>query len=90
MPSLALKYGAVSVDPAASSLLPEKYARRYEALPIRFLAEDVVLIAVTDPTNVVASDDLRLALGLNVRVAVASAPDLRTLIERAHRVSLDV
>src|SRR5947209_6105951 len=37
---------AVSVDPAAASLLPEKYARRYGALPIRFVSEDVVLIAV--------------------------------------------
>ena len=80
----------VTLDPAATSLLPEKYARRYNALPIRFLAEDVVLIAVADPTNVVASDDLRLAIGLNTRVAVASAPDLRQMIDRAHRASLDV
>jgi type IV pilus assembly protein PilB len=78
------------VDPAALSLLPEKYARRYEALPIRFLAEDIVLVAVADPTNVVASDDLRLAIGLNVRVAVAAAPDLMHMIEHAHRPELFV
>jgi len=54
----------VDVDPSALSLLPEKLARRYEALPIRFLDEATVLIAVADPTNVLASDDLRLALGL--------------------------
>ena len=71
-----LDLSGITLDPAASSLLPEKYARRYQALPIRFLAEDVVLIAVADPTNVVASDDLRLAIGLNMRVVVSSAPDL--------------
>ncbi len=76
------------VDPGALSLLPEKYARRYEAVPIRFLTEDLVLVAVADPTNVVASDDLRLAIGLNVRVAVAAAPDLEQLIDRAHRPEL--
>ncbi|MGZ8717376.1 MAG: GspE/PulE family protein, partial [Gaiellaceae bacterium] len=76
------------VDPAALSVLPEKYARRYEALPIRFLAEDLVLVAVADPTNVVASDDLRLAIGLNMRVAVAAAPALAQMIDRAHRPEL--
>ena len=85
-----LDLSGITLDPAASSLLPEKYARRYQALPIRFLAEDVVLIAVADPTNVVASDDLRLAIGLNMRVVVSSAPDLLQLIERAHRATLDV
>jgi type IV pilus assembly protein PilB len=78
------------LDPGAFSLLPEKYARRYEALPIRFLAEDMVLVAVADPTNVVASDDLRLAMGLNMRLAVAAATDLARLIDRAHRPELFV
>ncbi|HEV7133393.1 MAG TPA: GspE/PulE family protein [Gaiellaceae bacterium] len=85
-----LDLAGTSVDPAALSLLPEKYARRYEALPIRFLAEDLVLVAVVDPTNVVASDDLRIAIGLNVRVAVAAGPDLVQLIERTHRPELDI
>src|ERR1700704_1711404 len=77
----------VEIEPAAAGLLPEKFARRYEALPVRFLAEDTVLVAVTDPTNVVTSDDLRLALGMNVRVAVAGAPELFAAIERLHRAA---
>jgi type IV pilus assembly protein PilB len=74
-----------AVDPAAATLLPEKLARRYAALPIRFLATDLVLVAVADPTNVVASDDLRIALGLNMRVAVTGGPDLHEAIDRIHR-----
>jgi len=85
-----LDLSSADIDPGALSLLPEKYARRYGALPVRFLTEDVVLVAVADPTNVVASDDLRLAIGLNVRLAVASAPDLAHLIDRAHRPELAV
>jgi len=80
----------VDVDPSALSLLPEKLARRYEALPIRFLDEATVLIAVADPTNVLASDDLRLALGLNVRLAVAAGPDLLRTLSRAYRVHVAV
>jgi type IV pilus assembly protein PilB len=74
-----------AVDPAAATLLPEKLARRYAALPIRFLAPDLVLVAVADPTNVVASDDIRIALGLNMRVAVTGGPDLHEAIDRVHR-----
>ncbi len=55
-------------------LLPENLARRYRALPIRFLDDGYVLVAVADPTNVMFSDELRLALGMPVRVCVAS-PD---------------
>ncbi len=72
-------------EPAAVGLLPEKYARRYEALPIRFVEDDAVIVAVADPTNVVASDDLRLALGLNIRLVVAPAPDLLLAIEQTYR-----
>jgi type IV pilus assembly protein PilB len=78
------------VEPAAASLLPEQFARRYEALPIRFADDDTVIVAVADPTNVVASDDLRIALGLNVRLGVASAPDVEAAINRAYRSQLDV
>jgi type IV pilus assembly protein PilB len=78
------------IEPAASSLLPEKLARRYEAMPIRFLAEDLILVAVADPTNVIASDDLRLALGLNVRLAVVAGPDLAASIGRVYRTQIDI
>src|SRR3954454_10883965 len=78
------------IEPAAAGLLPEKYARRYEALPIRFVDDQAVLVAVADPTNVVASDDLRLALGLNVRLVVAPAPDLMLAIQQTYRTAIDV
>jgi type IV pilus assembly protein PilB len=72
----------LQIDPNAAGLLPEKYARRYEALPVRFLREDLVLVTVADPTNVLASDDLRLTLGMNVRMAVSAAPDVTAAIDR--------
>jgi len=81
---------ATTIDPAAATLLPEKLARRYEALPVRFLADDLVLVAVADPTNVVASDDLRLALGLNVRLGVAALPELEEAITRVHRAQVGI
>jgi type IV pilus assembly protein PilB len=63
-----------SIDTAAALLLTAALARRYRALPIRFLDDGSILIAVADPTNVMFSDELRLALGMPVRICVA-APD---------------
>jgi type IV pilus assembly protein PilB len=83
-----LDLGKLEVDPAAALLLPEKFARRYGALPVRFLDDDVVLIAICDPTNVLTSDDLRLALGLNVRLAVSTRTDLERTIGRIYRDEL--
>jgi type IV pilus assembly protein PilB len=75
----------VQLDRTAASLLPEKFARRYRALPVSFLAADLVLVAVADPTNVMASDDLRLALGLNVQLAVVDGELLDDAIAQAYR-----
>ena len=80
----------VHADPEAAALLPEKYARRYEALPIRFLRDDLVLVTVADPTNVLASDDLKLTLGVNVRLAVSAAPDVHAAISRLYAQSISV
>jgi type IV pilus assembly protein PilB len=84
-----LELTQVEIDPAATALLPEKFARRYHALPIMF-EEDQVLVAVADPTDVVTSDDLRLALGLPVRFAVVSLMDLEHAISRTYRTQVDL
>jgi type IV pilus assembly protein PilB len=81
---------AEAVDRSVAALLPEQYARRYQALPVKFISGGLVLVAVADPTNVVASDDLRLALGLNVRLAVASAPAIASAIGSCYRSEFDI
>ena len=78
------------IEDAAASLLPERLARRYRAVPIRFLGEDEVLVAVADPTDVLASDDLRLALGMNIEFAVADQNDLERTLGKLYRVEFDV
>ena len=78
------------VDLAAAGLLSEDLARRYGAIPVRFLSDGSVLVAVADPTNVVASDDLRLALGATVRVGVASAETIARTIARVYGGELEL
>jgi type IV pilus assembly protein PilB len=80
----------VVLDRDAVALLPEALARRYEALPLRFCEDGMLLLAVTDPTNLTTADDLRFALGSNFRIAVAERGRLELAIARAYRRSLQL
>ncbi len=79
---IELDEGSIEIE--AAGLLPENLARRYLAVPVRFLEDGSILVAVADPTNVLFSDELRLALGVPVRVGVASADAIERAIMRIH------
>lgn len=81
-----IELSTADVDPDVVSLLPEKFAHRYRALPVKYLTEELVLIAVADPTDVLGADDLRLAAGVNVRFAVAERLDLERAISHFYRI----
>ena len=79
-----------SVDEEAAAILPEELARRYLALPIAFAGDESVVIAVADPSDVVTSDDIRLALGIRITFVVAERENLERAIARAHRPPIEV
>ncbi len=81
---------AVTPDPDAVAQLPEALAHRYEAIPVRFLSDGVLLLAVSDPTNLAAADDLRLALGASFRLAVALRGQIEHALARFHRPPLQL
>ena len=47
----------------AANLLPASAARRYEAVPVGFLDDRTLLVAMGDPGNVLAIDDISLMTG---------------------------
>jgi type IV pilus assembly protein PilB len=58
-----------SVDPHAAVLMPIEVARRMFAVPVRFVGDDEILVAVADPGDVDA-EALERILGHRVRLAV--------------------
>jgi len=95
--ALAEQNGLEYVDLAETDLdlqvamrLPRDLAVRYEALPVRFLADDLLLVAVADPSNIAVADDLRLALGHNVRLGVSAPLDLEAAIKKLYRTQIEV
>jgi type IV pilus assembly protein PilB len=73
---------AYQVDMAAANLISVNTARRYQALPVGFVDRQTLLVAMSDPTNVLAVDDIQIATGLDCRVAVAADDDIEALITR--------
>jgi type IV pilus assembly protein PilB len=80
-----LDLAGTEVDETLAALLPEKFARLYGAMPVRNV-DGTIQVAVADPTDLLASDDLRLALGGNIRLAVVVPEELEHAIARAYRV----
>ncbi len=85
-----VELGESEVDIAAAALLPEALARRYSALPMGFLPDDSLLVAVADPTNVLHWDELRLALGVPIRFGIAPPDAIDAAISFVHQESVDV
>jgi type IV pilus assembly protein PilB len=71
-----------TVDMGAANLISVKSARRHQALPIGYVGEGTLLLAMADPANVLALDDVQMATGLNCKVAVAPPEDLTSLISK--------
>jgi type IV pilus assembly protein PilB len=69
------------IDAAVAALLPEALSRRYRALPIG--EEDgKLLVAMSDPANVYALDDIRSITGRDVRPVVATSNDVEQAIQK--------
>jgi type IV pilus assembly protein PilB len=58
------------VDPTAVGAVPESFGKRHGVLPIAFEG-DRLIIAISDPTNVIAIDDVRTLTGRDVRLVLA-------------------
>ena len=82
--------GSTPLSPDVAGLLPSSLARRYGAVPVRFLDDGALLVAVSDPTNVLHSDDLRLALGVPIQVGVAAADAVAAAITKADAQEIEL
>ena len=80
-----LDLGQFKVNMGAVNLLTSSVAKRYNAVPVAYLDEHTLLLAIADPANVLAVDDIAMLTHLDVRPAVASSDDIQNLISRMNR-----
>ena len=72
------------IDPAAAALIPEQVALRYRALPVGF-EDSKLLVAMADPANLFALDDIRTITGMEIQPVVATAADVDNAIRKHGR-----
>jgi type IV pilus assembly protein PilB len=87
--ALAERYGldhldlsVFSVDMTAANLVTSAVAKRYQAVPVAYADKRTLMVAMADPSNVLAVDDIAIMTGFEVRVAVAAPEDITALISR--------
>ena len=79
VPSIAL--GQFEIDPAVIRLVPAETAQKYQIIPLS-RAGATLTIAMTDPTNVFAMDDVKFMTGYNVEPVVTSETAIIEAIQK--------
>jgi type IV pilus assembly protein PilB len=89
--ALAEQYGIpfldlseTGIEREAALLLQEDAARRLQAVPIRQLPDDVLLVGVADPTDVLAAEELRFLLGTRICLNVVDLDALEATFARLY------
>jgi type IV pilus assembly protein PilB len=83
VPAINLQY--FEIDPAVVKLIPQETAKRYQILPLSRVGS-ALTIAMVDPTNVFAMDDIKFMTGFNIEPVVASEAAIMEGIEKAYTV----
>ena len=65
------------IDPHVIKLIPKKIAKHYQIVPISKIGK-LLTIAMADPLNVLATDDVKTLTGLKIGVVVATDKDKKT------------
>jgi type IV pilus assembly protein PilB len=81
--------GDYPVDGSAVAAFPSAVARRYTALGIGF-EDGRIVVAMADPANIVALDDIRSITGRDVKPVIGTRADIVGAINRFHRVDSDL
>ncbi|MFO7572444.1 MAG: ATPase, T2SS/T4P/T4SS family [Gaiellaceae bacterium] len=71
---------AFDLDPRVGALLPQDLAQRYSAIPLDFLPDGSLRVAVADPTKVLDPEEILAALGARLSFAVADPESVESAI----------
>jgi type IV pilus assembly protein PilB len=81
VPAINLQY--FEIDSSVVKLIPEETAKRYQILPLSRVGASLT-IAMVDPTNVFAMDDIKFMTGFNIEPVVASESAIMDAILKAY------
>ncbi|HEY3217086.1 MAG TPA: ATPase, T2SS/T4P/T4SS family [Candidatus Eisenbacteria bacterium] len=77
-------------DEQALALIKEELARKYVALPLEIESRSTLVVAMADPLNVAALEDLRFHSGMFIRPLLATSSSIREAIEHYYHIDNSV
>ncbi len=77
----AVNLESFDIDPEVSRLLPEDLVQKYRVMPINRVGSTLI-VAVEDPSNMFAVDDIKFITGYNVEVVVAAPSAIKAVIDK--------
>jgi type IV pilus assembly protein PilB len=81
-----IDFSVFTPDMGAANLIDANAAKRYSAVPVAFLDERTLLVAMADPANILAIDDISMMTHYDVHRAVATDEDVTAVIAHIDRV----
>ncbi len=69
------------IDPTVIKIIPPDVAQKYQLIPVN-RAGATLIIAVSDPSNLFAIEDIKFMTGFNIEIVVASERDIKTSIDK--------
>ncbi|KYO65842.1 GspE/PulE family protein [Thermovenabulum gondwanense] len=68
------------IEPEIVKILPEAIARKYTVFPVK-VENNTLTLAVNDPFNIIAIDDIKMLTGLNVEIVLATKSEIEKAID---------
>jgi type IV pilus assembly protein PilB len=79
----AVKLSDLELDQEIVSILPQAFAMKYKTIPINRVGNTLV-VAMADPSNIEATDQIKFLTEYNVEVVVATEAEIKDIINRFH------
>ncbi len=77
-----IKLDMYPIDPKAVEKVSETIARRHTVLPVAFDEDGSLIVAMADPLNIFAIEDLEIYSGKRIKPRIAKASDIKRAIEK--------
>lgn len=78
-----LNLSSIQIDPQVIRLIPKKIAAHYELVAVAKMG-NILTVAMSDPLNIFALDDVRQITGCTVLPIITTSKDIRLVLEGAH------
>ena len=84
----AINLSEFEIDPDVIKIIPSDVAKKHHVLPVN-RAGATLVVAMADPTNIYAIDDLKFMTGYNIEVVVAAEATILAAIEQYYEEEQD-